>query len=277
MIRAVGSSSKNVKRPPKHLARSSPVKVLLKLFLIHGTRKAANTETGQAIGSGFLSFLPDLIFLAVVAAIVFGICHWTESEAVKKLKSSGSKKLKETMDRLNLWVWFYLAAFAVLALIVPLFGVIGAEADEEGGGIGVSGFLFIIFMIVMGGVGFWNVTVSFWKEIPEDIARTTPQKAAGYSFIPFFAWYWWFIAFRGLVEDLNKTASRYGHADLVDLNFATVICAFWVLCGMSMFIPYGPILLVLLVLTNIVLTFTFFLTLRNNTARLMLHMATAES
>src|SRR4030042_6627005 len=32
-------------------------------------------------------------------------------------------------------------------------------------------------------------------------ARTTPGKAVGFGFIPFFCFYWWFIAYAGLAKD----------------------------------------------------------------------------
>jgi hypothetical protein len=35
-------------------------------------------------------------------------------------------------------------------------------------------------------------------------ARTTPGKAVGYSFVPFFCFYWWFVALAGLATDTNN-------------------------------------------------------------------------
>ncbi len=49
-----------------------------------------------------------------------------------------------------------------------------------------------------------------WKLIPADIARTTPGKAIGFCLIPFFNFYWIFVAYKGLGEDMNKTLARRG-------------------------------------------------------------------
>jgi len=43
-----------------------------------------------------------------------------------------------------------------------------------------------------------------WKAVPTEIARTTPGKAVGFLFIPFFSFYWAFVSYQGLAEDLNK-------------------------------------------------------------------------
>src|SRR5262249_1193601 len=42
-----------------------------------------------------------------------------------------------------------------------------------------------------------------WDLIQDGRPQTTPGKAVGFLFIPFFNLYWIFIAFRGLAEDLN--------------------------------------------------------------------------
>lgn len=43
-----------------------------------------------------------------------------------------------------------------------------------------------------------------WKEIPVDVARTTPGMAVGLLFIPFFNFYWYFVSYEGLAEDCAK-------------------------------------------------------------------------
>jgi len=42
-----------------------------------------------------------------------------------------------------------------------------------------------------------------WKAVPKEIARTTPGKAVGFLFVPFFNFYWAFVSYQGLAEDLN--------------------------------------------------------------------------
>jgi hypothetical protein len=49
-----------------------------------------------------------------------------------------------------------------------------------------------------------------WKAIDDGQARTTPGKAIGYLFIPFFNIYWAFNIFFGWPTDYNKYIQRYG-------------------------------------------------------------------
>ena len=100
-------------------------------------------------------------------------------------------------------------------------------------------FLFIgIPIVIAGAVFFWMLLYQLWKLIPADIARTTPGKAVGFCFIPFFNFYWIFVAFKGLGEDMNKTLQSRGIQYQVneDLGLATTIL--WI-CNM---IPYVNIL-----------------------------------
>ncbi|MCL2710959.1 MAG: DUF4339 domain-containing protein [Planctomycetaceae bacterium] len=54
------------------------------------------------------------------------------------------------------------------------------------------------------------LTYKLWKMIPQDIARTSPGKAVGFCFIPFFNLYWVFIAIMGLATDMNRTLQQRG-------------------------------------------------------------------
>jgi hypothetical protein len=47
-----------------------------------------------------------------------------------------------------------------------------------------------------------------WDQIQDGPARTTPGKAVGFRFIPFFCFYWEFTAIKGLAEDVNQYAAR---------------------------------------------------------------------
>ena len=63
-----------------------------------------------------------------------------------------------------------------------------------------------------------------WKLVPADIARTTPGKAVGFLFIPFFNLYWLFVAYLGLCKDMNKTLQRRGSQYKVDETMGMVYC-----------------------------------------------------
>ena len=46
-----------------------------------------------------------------------------------------------------------------------------------------------------------------WESLPAQYARTTPGKAVGYLFIPFFNYYWIFPSFWGLAQDCRAYAT----------------------------------------------------------------------
>ncbi|MDO4576185.1 MAG: hypothetical protein Q4D98_13340 [Planctomycetia bacterium] len=49
-----------------------------------------------------------------------------------------------------------------------------------------------------------------WLLIQDGYARTTPGKAIGFLFLPIFNFYWIFVAYYGLVEDMNAYVRRHG-------------------------------------------------------------------
>lgn len=44
----------------------------------------------------------------------------------------------------------------------------------------------------------------FWRLIQDGKARTTPAKALWFFAIPIFNFYWWYVAYVGLAEDMNR-------------------------------------------------------------------------
>lgn len=58
---------------------------------------------------------------------------------------------------------------------------------------------------------FWCILLyRHWSLLQGHGARTTPGKAVGFCFIPFFGFYWWFVAFVGLAADNNRYLSSLG-------------------------------------------------------------------
>ena len=47
-----------------------------------------------------------------------------------------------------------------------------------------------------------------WAALPPEYARTTPGKAVGYLFIPFYGIYWLFPSFFGLAQDCKAYAAE---------------------------------------------------------------------
>ena len=62
--------------------------------------------------------------------------------------------------------------------------------------------------VIFGAVIFWIYVYRMWKMIQDGHARTTPGKAVGFSFIPFFNFYWVFQALWGWSKDYNSFIQR---------------------------------------------------------------------
>jgi hypothetical protein len=65
-------------------------------------------------------------------------------------------------------------------------------------------FVFIgIPAIIAGIVIYYILLYRFWLLIQDGKARTSPGKAVGFCFIPFFNFYWMYVAVVGLAKDMN--------------------------------------------------------------------------
>jgi len=67
------------------------------------------------------------------------------------------------------------------------------------------GYLLVLYSGVIGFVLLYKV----WAAIQDGHARTTPGKAVGYLFIPFFQLYWVFQAYWGYAKDYNSYITRH--------------------------------------------------------------------
>jgi hypothetical protein len=81
-----------------------------------------------------------------------------------------------------LWRWF---AWLLCAGTFLSFIVIGVPA------------------VIAGVVIYYILLYRFWLLIQDGNARTSPGKAVGFCFIPFFDFYWMYVAIVGLAKDMN--------------------------------------------------------------------------
>ena len=58
---------------------------------------------------------------------------------------------------------------------------------------------------------FWCILLyRQWSLLQGHGARVTPGKAVGFGFIPFYSFYWWFVAYAGLATDTNNYLKSAG-------------------------------------------------------------------
>jgi hypothetical protein len=83
-------------------------------------------------------------------------------------------------------------------------------------------------MAIYGSVVFCKLIYRMWKAIQDGNARTTPGRAVGLLFVPFFNFYWAFQAFAGFARDYNAYAQR--HAPSVARLAPGIFTTYAVLC-----------------------------------------------
>jgi hypothetical protein len=111
------------------------------------------------------------------------------------------QRIKEFKDLFTAW-WILMLCGAVTAVIF-----IGIPA------------------IIAAAVIAYILIYRFWEVIQDGYSRTTPGKAIGFLFIPFFSFYWIFEAYSGLSKDMNTYMNRYGiAAERLDEGLALTFC-----------------------------------------------------
>jgi hypothetical protein len=91
---------------------------------------------------------------------------------------------------------------------------------------------------ILYGASIWYLLLyKAWAVIQDGKASTTPEKAVGYIFIPFYDFYWIFRAWYGLARDYNRYIARY--AFKTSKMREGLFLAFCILsiCGAALCIP----------------------------------------
>jgi hypothetical protein len=164
----------------------------------------------------------------------------------------------------TLYRWF--VGMTVATILVPLFGTALALLSETQRTpvttrqgytyyqrtatselMMVSGSITIVMGILplaAAVVLFFVLLYRYWNLIQDGRARTTPQQAVGYSFIPFFAFYWVFVSVYGLALEFNAYPRRNGGPrDMPPVSSGLTLawCILFILC----FIPYLDVVIMI--------------------------------
>ena len=172
-------------------------------------------STWQPAGSTGLAKYLPQAAIAPVAAPAYEVSYQSPAMEIKELND------------LFMWFWICLAGSLVT------FG------------------LSVIASMVL----FYIILYKNWQLIQDGYARTSPGKAVGFLFIPFFNFYWIFEAFPGLVKDTNAYIQRHAlPIRMQDAGLATAYCILSLLC----IIPYLNILIsVALIVIQIIMAKNF--------------------
>jgi len=122
-----------------------------------------------------------------------------------------------------------------MAMLIPAYAILFTQNEElifVSLGLSCMAYIGMIVSAVMGNILIYKL----WATIQDGPVRTTPGKAVGFLFIPFFNLYWVFQAIWGWSVDFNKyTAERGIAARRVPEGMALTLCIISV-------IPYVNIL-----------------------------------
>jgi hypothetical protein len=246
----------------------------MKYLILGLTKFFLGTRQGQDLFVQLLPFLLTWALILGIPAVVICVTIGIACSGLPKIKKSQKKQ----RGNLIFWLHLYLITYWI-ATVLGIFcdPTICAEDVSAGNmtedeALEVIGRWSLCTLIVgmVSWVCLYHFVVRLWSQIPKDIARITPQNAAWFSLIPVFNFYGWFVTFRGLLEDMNKTAQRYGQPIFVESGFAVGICIFWIglVFVRTLFEPQGDFNL-LLQLVNLIFTTAFFIYLYNNIVKLI--------
>jgi hypothetical protein len=143
----------------------------------------------------------------------------------------------------------------VLGIIILIVGVIGLALTPtlEAGlpafslavGLAIALFIYAIVMELV-------LLYKAWKVIQDGSARTSPGKAIGFLFIPFFNFYWIFQAFWGFAKDYNAYVQRHHAASaggisipVLSVNLFLAYCILSLVAGLLSSIPFIGFLFVI--------------------------------
>ena len=118
-------------------------------------------------------------------------------------------------------LWWILSAAGVVACLTYIGAILGIPS------------------LIAGAVFYMMLLHKLWCTVQDGRAASTPGKAIGFMFIPFFNLYWQFIAVWGLSKDLNRYAREHNIA-APQVNEALALTGCSLIC--CVLIPFAGIL-----------------------------------
>jgi hypothetical protein len=131
--------------------------------------------------------------------------------AVNKNVSKGfylGSYIGATVCILILSIIMIVAYIPLLNNITPYSNTLSSAAMEALGTIGIS-FMILVMILVYYMVVYLRLVYKAWEAIQDGHQRTTPGRAVGYLFIPFYSFYWIFQVVWGYSKDYNAYIERY--------------------------------------------------------------------
>lgn len=135
---------------------------------------------------------------------------------------------------INYWITVAVAILGGIFLVILDEGFRLRDDDMA-----IAFLLYFIIILTTGIIALVNslsIVYHGWAAIQDGgRARTKPGEAIGFLFIPIFNWYWMFVCYKGLAEDMNNyQMSRNMNYQKVEDGLPTAYCVI----GLCSIIPY---------------------------------------
>lgn len=153
-------------------------------------------------------------------------------------QTGGPSRRYSTEDIERPWkLW----ARCVIASVVLLFAVVvdvvvvagGAATGNAGWKVGLSGGLLAVALGLgamaagIAAIVFWHMFLyRAWDQAQAFTTRTTPARAVGFLFIPFFNYYWLYVAYVHLARAMNVHLEQRATPSEARVNEGLVIAAY---------------------------------------------------
>ena len=163
--------------------------------------------------------------------------------SIRQVSQNNILKRKISKSYMTFIVGF--VAYIALLFIALVMGILAAALESQGMGVTA-----LIFMILSGPcsilyvIGLFFLLYYLWSAVQPYAPRTTPGKAVGFLFIPFFNLYWQFISYYNLSIDLNRVLKEKGRTIRTSEGLALSSCI------LNIVFPLVGTILMLIVLTS---------------------------
>jgi hypothetical protein len=141
--------------------------------------------------------------------------------------------------------------FGILLIAAGLFFPSGAERVRQLTGL----HLLVLALAAAYIIAHCVLLYRWWACLPPGWRQTSPGRAVGFGFIPFYCFYWWFIAYVGLANDLNRFIDQ--HSAQPERVPMWLPCASVIVKILRCVLCWVPILTSILAVANLILVIAF--------------------
>jgi len=144
---------------------------------------------------------------------------------------------QQRKKRISAWTMYVIITLGVLTLIaiahsLITVGILTGGMDHRSKHINTTVLDMIFFFLFVPSIVaylscYFFYVYRLWEEVPREFAQTTPGMAAGLSLVPFFSWYWMFVALGGLYQNMNKAMEFYGQEKRYNVTLVITACIVW--------------------------------------------------